>query len=446
MRSEQTRNRARNAARLRPEWLALGIAALACQGGDTQVGCSPTPSCSLRADRLGPREERDAGPPRCLDRVEHCQAEQVSAGAAHTCAVAMAGELVCFGDDGDGRLGLRARDLDAGAQRDAGTSPGDFVAIDEEVLQVSAGGAHTCALTASRRVVCFGRNYDGQVDGVASGPLAPTEVAVEGAMKVAAGAAHSCALTVDGVVCWGRAQHGQTGRGASDEPQAPALVPGTEGALEVATGVRHSCARLADERVLCWGELIDPASGEASVADEPTLVPGIDDALGLSAGAGHTCVMHRDRRVSCFGRNASGQLGDGSVDSRAQPVEVAVGSVLEVSAGGVELDGQLVGHTCVRTLGFQLSCWGRNTEGQLGIGRAPDSATPKTVLNEPGRDDLYLDELKGLAAGGLHTCGLEDDGEIVCFGDDRAGQRALRDDETPVFGRAQEARPFGGSR
>jgi alpha-tubulin suppressor-like RCC1 family protein len=283
------------------------------------------------------------------------------------------------------------------------------------------------------------------VDGEPSAPRPPTQVDVDLAIEVAAGANHSCALTADGVVCWGSARYGQTGRGASEQPHAPLLVPDTGGAVEVASGVRHACARFADHRVACWGELIDEDGGEPRVSPGPVFVAGLEDAVSVSTGAGHTCVLREDRRVACFGRNESGQLGDGTRVARAHPVLVEVERSLEVSAGGIELDGALVGHTCARSSGFHVSCWGRNVEGQLGIGRAPDSANPQVVHSEPDRSDqAYLSDIKAIAAGGLHSCGIEDDGELFCFGDDTQGQRALPDDESPVFGRAQETRPFGG--
>ena len=431
---------------MRPEWLALGIAALACQSDEAELGCSPTPSCSLRADRLGPPEARDAGPASCKDEGEHCQAELISAGGAHTCAVAMAGELICFGADDQGQLGLPVDTSDAGEPMDAGRHPGGFAAIDEAVREVAAGGAHTCALTATQRVLCFGRNVEGQVDGLASEPRTVTAVAIDGAMQVAAGAAHSCALTTDGVTCWGSARYGQTGLGASEAAQAPSFVPGTEDAVEVAAGVRHGCARLADGRVLCWGELVDEASGEPRVSEGPELVPGIDDAIGVTAGAGHSCVLREGGGVACFGRNDSGQVGDGSLEPRARPVAITVEPALEVSAGGVELDGALVGHTCVKTSGFHLSCWGRNAEGQLGVGRAPDAPSPAVVRSEEGEtEEAFLRDIRAIATGGLHTCGIEDDGELFCFGDDRQGQRGLEGDEPAPFGRAKETRHFGGA-
>jgi alpha-tubulin suppressor-like RCC1 family protein len=424
-----------------PRWLALTIAALACQGGDTQMSCSPTPSCSLRDERFGPPPEEDAGQPSCREKGEHCHTEQVAAGRSHTCAVARAGELYCFGDSSEGQLGV-PKEPDGGMSDDAD----DFVELDDAVEQVAAGGAHTCALTAHDGVVCFGRNADGEVDGAASPPREPVVVPLEHATQVAAGAAHSCAVTDGGVTCWGSARYGQVGRVVSETPQPPLLVPGTAGAVEVTAGARHSCARLETGSVLCWGELIDE-SGAPQLMAEPQAIPDLDDAIQLSAGAGHTCALLADGRVACFGHNESGQLGDGTRSSRARPVVVEnLERSLYVSAGGTELDGSLVAHTCVQTKGFFVSCWGRNAEGQLGIGHADDSLRPQVVLGEPGEEDdePFLPDVSALASGGLHTCAVDHDGAVRCFGDDAFGQLGLEEKQNAVFGRAVEGRSFGG--
>src|SRR5258705_216501 len=80
--------------------------------------------------------------------------------------------------------------------------------------------------------------------------------------------ARTCAVVASGVMCWGDARFGQSGREVGERVLRPGLVPGTDGAVEVAAGVRHSCARLATGRVLCWGELID-AAGHAHARADP---------------------------------------------------------------------------------------------------------------------------------------------------------------------------------
>jgi alpha-tubulin suppressor-like RCC1 family protein len=191
---------------------------------------------------------------------------------------------------------------------------------------------------------------------------------------------------------------------------------------------------LADGGVTCWGETLD-ASAAPQVDAEPRAVPGIDDAVEVAAGAGFSCARSQGGAVVCWGDNASGQLGDGTTEARATPAPVRdLELSLQISAGGGERDGQLVGHACSLTRGFFVQCWGRNGEGQLGIGEAPDRPLPELVMGELGEEDdePLLPDVTTMGAGGFFSCSIDHDGPVLCWGDDSRGQRGTR--ETP-FGR-----------
>jgi alpha-tubulin suppressor-like RCC1 family protein len=271
-------------------------------------------------------------------------------------------------------------------------------------------------------------------------------VALEGlrADAVAAGGAHTCALTHgEGVRCWGSASHGQSGREVAERALAPGLVADTSDAVQIAAGARHTCARFASGRVRCWGELFDAEAGEPRAFADPRSVPGLQDATEITAGAGFTCALRASGAAVCWGANASGQLGDDTTDPSEAPVPVlGLELALHVAAGGGELDGQLVGHACALTKSFVVQCWGRNREGQSGSTTAEDLLQPVLVLNERDDEDPHLDGITAVTAGGFHTCAIEDDGEVLCWGDDEFDQLGARD---PVqFGHPVEVRVFRG--
>jgi len=425
-----------------PRLLALAIAVVACSSRDAGVSCSPTPSCSLNPERFEPPDAIDAGVQPCgSDRRgrPRCAAEQVALGRAHSCALSPSGQVLCWGDDARGQLGgSSSTDEDAGRADDL-----RFVLDDARAITV--GAAHGCAIDTTRIVHCWGDNASGQVDGTASDGI-DSAVALEGlrADAVAAGGAHTCALVLgEGVHCWGSASHGQSGREVAARALEPGLVPDTTDAVQVVAGARHSCARLASGRVQCWGELVDAEAGEPRAFAEPRPVPGLQDATELTAGAGFTCALRASGAVVCWGSNASGQLGDGTTEPSEAPVPVlGLELALHVAAGGAELDGQLVGHACALTKSFLVQCWGRNHEGQSGSTAARDLLQPVLVQNEPDDEDPHLDGITTVAAGGFHSCAIEDDGEVLCWGDDSSDQLGARD---PVqFGHPVEVRVFRG--
>src|SRR5215207_1325943 len=103
---------------------------------------------------------------------------------------------------------------------------------------VFAGGAHTCALTATGAAYCWGRGESGQL-GVPSPaascltdagpyPCSKVPVLVAGGLtfrKLAGGGAHTCGLTGDGsAYCWGKNDWGQLGDNSITNRNAPVAV------------------------------------------------------------------------------------------------------------------------------------------------------------------------------------------------------------------------------
>jgi alpha-tubulin suppressor-like RCC1 family protein len=115
----------------------------------------------------------------------------------------------CWGDNGSGQLG-------DGTRRDR-RSPVAVPGLEAHVVAISAGLAHTCALTERGRVRCWGNDSYGQLgDGDGGSSRLPVAVSDLGASVVAisAGEFHTCAVTEGSrPACWGSNDSGQLGDG-----------------------------------------------------------------------------------------------------------------------------------------------------------------------------------------------------------------------------------------
>ena len=334
----------------------------------------------------------------------------ISTGEDHTCAVTIEGGVKCWGYNGYGQLG-------DGTMVDK-PAPTDVVGLGTGVAGVSARGYHSCALTATGEVKCWGANGHGEVGNGLTSPSQTTAVSVAGLSGVAAGVAagetHGCAVSEGGGArCWGRNDYGQLGDGTATTRLVPTAVTGLGvGVARVATGNYHSCALTRTGGVKCWGYNANGQLGDGTpfMRFEPVGVIGL--ASGVSdvvAGAVHTCALTTAGGVKCWGENSEGWLGNGTTTGGRTPVDVTglSSGVVSISARGA--------HTCALTAAGGVKCWGANNAGQLGDGSTITRSTPADV---PG----LTSGVAGIAAGGEHSCALLTSGEIKCWGSDVQGQ------------------------
>ncbi|KAL6070880.1 Peroxisomal hydratase-dehydrogenase-epimerase [Balamuthia mandrillaris] len=132
--------------------------------------------------------------------------------------------------------------------------------LSGELVAISAGGAHTVALTSNGCVWSWGLNDEGQL-GHQSNHLVPHHIkfftAKMNVKRIACGAHHSVAVTADGMVySWGYNEHGQLGIDSTlrciFEPTCVETLQ-EEPIMAIACGDRHTAAVSASGLLYTWG-------------------------------------------------------------------------------------------------------------------------------------------------------------------------------------------------
>jgi alpha-tubulin suppressor-like RCC1 family protein len=178
-------------------------------------------------------------------------------------------------------------------------------------------------------VRCWGNNLLGELgDGTLTTDFAPVVVCsascsgpLNNIVQVSSGDYHSCAVNTAGdVLCWGSNLNGQLGASNADHcpggapcSAVPRVVEGLSGpARAVSATTASSCALLQAGTVECWGREF----GSALTSTTPGTIEGWSDIEAIAAANGHLCAIDSEGSVLCLGGNAHGQLGDGTTIAR----------------------------------------------------------------------------------------------------------------------------------
>lgn len=267
---------------------------------------------------------------------------------------------------------------------------------------------------------------------------------------IAAGKDNTCLRTEDGrVYCFGDDAYMQT-KDASfatrpGSRNTPKRVPGLEGVTDVAVAPSHACAAVASSGLRCFLDVdLEPASvagfnakrvaasasgvcalGEGGAVacyragprelprDPVTLPKDLPAATALAAGERHVCALAQDGNVACWGDDQFGQLG--SLDEAAQKP-----NALSKVAGLKDVTALAAGkvHTCALQKNGHVACWGMNELGQLG---RPTGGAREPILAKPA-DIEGLEGATAIAAGYYHSCAIVAGGSVVCWGSNLHGE------------------------
>lgn len=330
----------------------------------------------------------------------------LEAGYQHVCVTTVAGAARCWGANDSGQTG-------DGTATSSRATPVAVNTLLTGAAQVTSGYRHSCALTSTGGVKCWGLNEGGQLgNGKDLAQLAPVQAtALTGVKAIAAGWDHTCAVDANNNGhCWGRNQYGQLGDGTLESRFSNVAISGLGVAVaQISAGTYSTCARLNSGALQCWGGNFAGQLGDGTVLPRmaPTTVSGFTkDTVALAAGDSHVCAIRTDSLTYCWGNNVDGQLGNNTNTNASAPVVLSFsGTPVEVGAG--------YAHSCRRYATGEVDCWGNNSAGQLGTGGSPFELEPAAA---------QIDDAVSIRLGGHHTCAVTDSGGVRCWGLNTHGQ------------------------
>jgi hypothetical protein len=138
----------------------------------------------------------------------------------------------------------------SGILRSATSAPVTMAPRASTLAHVSAGGLHSCGLTAAGAAYCWGSNSRGQIgDGTTTERLTPVAVSAPAGASFTSMSAgrwkHTCGLTPVGTAyCWGYNCYGQLGDGTRFCPRLTAVavvMPAAATFTSLAVGYFHTC-------------------------------------------------------------------------------------------------------------------------------------------------------------------------------------------------------------
>lgn len=319
---------------------------------------------------------------------------EVATGQWHACAISK-GSVYCWGGNYNGQLGQGTRDLNENNAPPHGSVVMQ-VPMLSGAKHIYAGDVadSTCVIMAADGSVwCWGNNSSGQLgDGTSANVRSsPVQVCASGtgtscvpftgAKQLAMGYYHTCALTTSNALyCWGANDVYELGiaTDTANHPN-PVAITGIEDAgttiTEIAAGGSSTCAVLSNGKLKCWGSSSGTAALGSGTANAPATATPVTVCQTYSGSCTQTlqnvirvaqsgfggCAVVSSGGVYCWGFNSSGETGNGTTSGNPTLVATASG----LSAGATDIAGEYQ-HFCALLSDGSVKCWGDDSQGEIG--------------------------------------------------------------------------------
>jgi alpha-tubulin suppressor-like RCC1 family protein len=435
-------------------------------------------TCAIKADQtvvcwgngtlgaVGPSTSAIATTPVAVAGVNN--AMSLALGEDLSCAVITDGSVMCWGNAGSSLSATYARAQGLTGNTITTATPQVMPGINN-VVSMSIGRYHACALKTNNTVECWGTIGGGTTQLTPVVVMTSATETLKNVQAIGSGWGQTCAIKFNGAAyCWGSNSNGQLGNATTVNSTVAQLVLmsafnagiSIDPISDIAAGAGFTCALKGDTSVACWSNAYDAGfHGELgnSASLDSFLTPVTVSNVGgggtltgvssITAGGQHACAL-KSGAVVCWGDNAYGQLGNGSTIESNFPVAVTgLSDAIAISTGSLHTCALKVGGTvacwgiwetyygsiqtvipltisgltnataisngaefsCALKQDASVMCWGFGSGGVLGDGNGNSSGTPVNVTG--------LNDITAITTGGSgHSCAVKNNGAVVCWG------------------------------
>ena len=261
----------------------------------------------------------------------------------------------------------------------------------------------------------FGVNSSGQLGlGNTNSPLpSPTALGNLGTITdISGGAFFTLFLKADGtLMATGSNNFGQLGDGTTTPRLSPVPVQNITNAVAISAGHFHSLALLANGNVMSWGSFTDGATGGSDCGgiggcSIPGTIPGLSNVIAIEAGNNFSLALKSDGTVWAWGANNNGQLGDGTLNPRAEPMQVGTSvagfnNIVGISAGQT--------HAIAVKSDGTVWLWGSNVNAEVGNGASGGNQLVPV-------QNSFLTGIVQVSAGSHFSVARRADGTVLAWG------------------------------
>jgi len=338
--------------------------------------------------------------------------KQLSLGGGQTAAIQSNGTLWTWGLNSWGQLGINNQ---------LNYPQPQPINITNTWSAVACGYFHTLAIQSPGTLWSWGNNSYGQLGSSnTTNRSSPTQVGALGVWTaVACGYYHTLAIQTPGTLwAWGRNDSGQLGVSDTTNRYSPVQVGSTSTWTSVAGGGSFSAGIQSGGSLYMWGTAsggqlgLNTSSGSVL---SPIQLGALSPFTSVSTGNAFTMAL-QNNQLSVWGGNNQGQLGIGDLTTRISPIQLngswATNGWTQVACG--------YSHTAAIQSNGTLWTWGLNSYGQLG----------NQVISIFGSYLVYSSfptvQIAGLwssvACGYAHTAAIQTNGTLWTWGSNSYGQ------------------------